>query len=74
MPQVSLYIDEETLSRISVAAKTEHLSLSKYVSSKLKHSLDDQWPDHYDDLFGAITDETFAVSPPTTSDIPRESL
>jgi len=29
MPQLSLYIDEETLSKIEIAAKIEKLSLSK---------------------------------------------
>jgi hypothetical protein len=74
VPQVSLYIDEETLNRISIAAKTEHVSLSKYVSSKLRHSLDDEWPDQYGELFGAITDETFTVPSPSAPDTPRESL
>lgn len=74
MPQLSLYMDEETLKRISVAAKTEHVSLSRYVSAKLRHSLDDQWPEHYEDLFGAIADETFTVPPPSAPDTPRESF
>jgi len=74
MPQVSLYIDEATLRRIEVAAKTEHLSLSKYVSQKLRASLEDEWPAHFEDLFGAITDPTFAVETITVDDVPREQL
>ena len=74
MPQVSLYIDENTLKRIEVAAKTERVSLSKYVSRKLRASLDDQWPEHFDKLFGAISDESFAVEPITQPDAPRANL
>jgi hypothetical protein len=74
MPQVSLYIDEETLKRIEIAAKTEHLSLSKYVSLKLRGSLADQWPERYGELFGSITDTSFAAEPPGAEDTPREPL
>ncbi len=74
MPQVSLYIDEITLRRIETAAKTEKLSLSKYVSMKLRRSLADEWPDHYDELFGAIEDDSFVVDAPASPDIHREPL
>ena len=74
MPQVSLYIDDATLRRIEIAAKTERLSLSKYVSMKLRKSLEDEWPEHYGELFGSIQDETFRVDPLTTPDVQRESL
>jgi len=74
VPQVSLYIDEITLRRIETAAKTEKLSLSKYVSTKLRRSLTDEWPDHYDELFGAIEDDSFVVDAPSSPDAQRESL
>ena len=59
MPQLSLYIDEETLKKISLAAKIENLSISKFVVKKLNESIHDSWPEKYDELFGSITDETF---------------
>jgi hypothetical protein len=74
MPQVSLYIDEETLKRIEIAAKTERLSLSKYVTLKLRKSLADQWPDRFDELFGSVNDESFSIDPPAASDTAREPL
>ncbi len=40
MPQLSLYIDKETLSKIEIAAKIEKLSLSKWVVSKLKDTIE----------------------------------
>ena len=76
MPQLSLYIDEETLSKIEIAAIIEKLSLSKWVVSKLKDTLEHSWPDGYESLFGAITDDSF--SPKRTvrfdDDVPREEL
>ena len=74
MPQVSLYIDEATLKRIEIAAKTEKLSLSKYVSRKLQASLADQWPEHFGELFGAITDKSLSRQPVSSADVPREEL
>jgi hypothetical protein len=35
MAQLSLYIDRKTLEKIEIAAKLEHLSISKYVVRKL---------------------------------------
>ena len=76
MLQLSLYIDEKTLSKIQIAAKIEKLSLSKWVVSKLKDTLEQSWPDDYELLFGAITDDSF--NPKRTGrfddDVPREEL
>lgn len=76
MPQLSLYIDEETLKKIEIAAKIEHLSLSKWVVSKLRITLEHSWPDDYELLFGAITDDSF--NPERTGrfddDVSREEL
>jgi len=74
MPQVSLYIDERTLKRIQTAAKTENLSLSRYVSQKLRATLEDEWPDNYSDLFGSVTDPSFGVEPVAAPDARREEL
>ena len=59
VPQLSLYIDAETLKKISLAAKIENLSVSKFVVKKLNESMHDSWPTKYEELFGSITDETF---------------
>jgi hypothetical protein len=59
MPQLSLYIDENTLEKIVLAAKIEKTSISKLVVKKLKESFHDKWPNNYDKLFGSITDKTF---------------
>ena len=76
MPQLSLYIDEETLHKLETAAGLEHVSISKYVVRKLNETLNASWPTNFEKLFGAITDETFNVVPIAdfSGDTPRESL
>ncbi len=76
MPQLSLYIDKEILHKIEKAAKIENLSISKWVSSKLKKILDNSWPNNYFELFGSIDDETFTKpdSMKFEDDVKRESI
>lgn len=76
MPQLSLYIDERTLKRLQTAAKLENVSVSKYVVRKLNETMDTSWPENYQQLFGAIDDETFDVErvPSFGADVPRERL
>jgi hypothetical protein len=61
MPQLSLYIDEETLSKIETAAKINKTSISKWVSERLKESLANSWPENYESLFGSVDDDSFIV-------------
>lgn len=76
MPQLSLYLDKDTLQLLERAAKIEHLSLSKYVTKKLRESIQHDWPKGYSSLFGSVTDNTFSYHTTETfnSDIPREVL
>jgi len=59
MPQLSLYIDQDTMKKVEKAAKLENVSLSKWVCKKLKSVMIDEWPDNYFELFGSITDPSF---------------
>jgi hypothetical protein len=59
MPQLSFYIDAETLAKIETAAKINNTSVSEWVTERLKESLTMNWPENYGNLFGSITDETF---------------
>ena len=61
MPQLSLYIDENTLRNIETAANIEHVSISKYVVRKLNEAMFKAWPDNYRHLYGAIEDDSFEV-------------
>ena len=76
MPQLSLYIDKDTLKKLETAAKLERLSISKYVVQKLNESLNKAWPKNYRNLFGSIKDESFNVQRQNdfSKDLPRESL
>jgi hypothetical protein len=61
MPQLSLYIDAKTLSKLQEAAKINNTSVSKWVNKKLKEELLHNWPDNYQSLFGSINDESFTA-------------
>ena len=61
MAQISLYIDEQTLSRIETAARIEGRSLSEWVVERLRESLERSWPEGYEALYGAIDDQTFGI-------------
>ncbi len=59
MPQISLYIDEETLHRVEEAAKAEKVSVSRWVGDQLKRRLATSYPDHFKSLYGSVDDDTF---------------
>lgn len=76
MPQLSLYIDEETLKDLETAAKLEHLSISKYTVKLIRESIHSKWPSYYEKLYGGIQDESFAAEKTKNFQIdsPREVL
>lgn len=59
MPQVSLYIDKETLEKIEMFAQKSQTSISKWVGNTLKRLIKDDYPDDFFGLFGAIRDASF---------------
>lgn len=76
MPQISLYIDKETLEKIERAADSEKLSISKWAGKQLKKSLQDNYPQNFQNLFGSIRDDTFTVPERESfdKDVNRETL
>jgi hypothetical protein len=76
MPQLSLYLDEKTLKKVEKAARISKVSVSKWVRSKLMRSLQNEWPEDYFELFGAISDDSFRSpeEPSSISVVPREAL
>jgi hypothetical protein len=75
MPQISLYIDKETLSKIEKAANRDKVSISKWVGINLKKVIKDDYPKNYFDLYGSISDDSFSVpSLSFKNDSKRESL
>ncbi|MBM9578655.1 toxin-antitoxin system, antitoxin component [Leptospira sp. 201903070] len=76
MPQVSLYLDQDTLKKIETAAKKEKISISQWVRVKIQSSFDKSWPEEYFNLFGSIQDESFSEPKRLkfASDTKREEL
>lgn len=76
MPQISLYIDNSTMEKVEKAAKAEELSISKWVGQQLKKSLRTNYPADFEDLFGAVNDESFSEPDrlPAKNDIDRASI
>ncbi len=61
MPQLSLYIDKDTLAKIRRAAARERISISKWVGKNIKKLVSEDYPQGYFDLFGSITDKSFEI-------------
>lgn len=76
MPQISLYIDEKTLKKVETAAKRQKTSISKWVSEQIRSRVDPIYPVNFENLFGSITDNTFAEPKEISfsSDLAREEM
>ncbi len=76
MPQLSLYIDDNTLRKIETIAKINETSISKLVSGILKDYFSKSWPEGFKNLFGSISDDTFVVPDEVNLnlDVKREEL
>lgn len=61
MPQISLYIDKDTLVKIERAAAKDRISISKWVGRNIKKVINEEYPPAYFDLFGSITDQSFEI-------------
>lgn len=56
MPQVTIYLDEDTQKRVKKAARAEGLSLSKWIAASLREKTKSTWPKAFLDLAGAFPD------------------
>lgn len=61
MPQISLYIDRDTLTKIEKSANKEKISISKWVGNNIKKVIKEDYPEGFFDLFGSIADESFKI-------------
>ena len=59
MPQLSLYVDQETLDRATAAARAEGVSVSKLVTGILSQNLADNWSADFLATFGSVSDPSF---------------
>lgn len=76
MPQISLYIDKDTLQKVEKAAEAEQLSISKWVGKQLRKSLEASYTADFEKLYGSVNDESFTAPErlPADADAPRESF
>ena len=66
MPQLSLYLEDDTMDILRQDATREGVSLSKHASRVIRENNVSAWPKGFFDLYGALDDETF-VAPPELS-------
>lgn len=76
MPQVSLYVDRETLTKIEAAAAKEKISISRWVAEQIREKLEPSYPAGFEDLYGSVRDEDLTRQdlPDPSLDSPREGL
>ncbi|MGF7110437.1 hypothetical protein [Treponema pedis] len=59
MPQLSLYLTQEQLSKVEHEARADRMSLSKWVVTQIINKIEPGYPEGWADLFGSVTDESF---------------
>ncbi|MFA7567580.1 MAG: hypothetical protein WCY01_11175 [Alkalispirochaeta sp.] len=76
MARISLYIDEETLRKLENVAKSQQVSISKWVVRQIKEKIEPVYPEGYEELFGSVQDSAFTMpdSPSFEQDTLREVL
>lgn len=62
MPQLSLYLDDATMSLLRTNALKEGISLSRYAKKRIEQDAFSAWPSSFWDTYGALEDNSFTVS------------
>ena len=64
MPQLCVYLDDETFEMLQTQAKQRNLSLSKCAAEDIRASNQTSgWPPFFLDLYGSISDPLFERQP-----------
>ena len=76
MGQVTIYLEDDIEEKMSAAAKSEHLSKSKWVASLIKAKVAGEWPESVTHLAGAWKDLPLAAEGRARlgQDVEREAL
>lgn len=76
MPQISLYLDDDTTRRMKRAAKAAGLSQSRWVARLVREKTASEWPQSLVRLAGAWADFPAAeeLRRSLGTDVPREPL
>ena len=76
MGQVTIYLEDEVEAKMRSAAKSAHLSKSKWVTNLIKDKVADAWPESFIRLAGAWEDIPTAeeIRGSQNTDLAREEL
>ena len=76
MGQVTIYLEDEIEEKMSAAAKSEHLSKSKWVARLIKAKVASEWPESITHLAGAWQDLSLADEDRASlgQDVEREAI
>ncbi len=74
MPQITLYLDNETESKMKEAARDEGISMSRWVAKTIRERTSNSWPESVLSLEGVWTDfpELEELREAEGKDVPRE--
>lgn len=77
MGQVTIYLDNETENKLKKAAKSSHLSVSKWVAGVIEEKITTEWPQDVVSLAGSWKDDFPTIEEIRSSvghDSPREGF
>jgi len=74
VPQITLYIDQETDSKARAAARAAGVSYSKWVAELIRSRTRDEWPEMLRKLAGSRPDFPLRAAEGNSVDVPRVSL
>ncbi|MCP3888600.1 MAG: CopG family transcriptional regulator [Desulfobulbaceae bacterium] len=77
MGQVTIYLDSETENKMKEAAKSGHLSVSKWVARIIEEKITTEWPENIVKLAGSWKDDFPTIKEIRSADAhdsPREEL
>ncbi len=77
MAQLTIYLEDELKKRAAAAAKSAHLSTSKWVTMVIEEKVANEWPQSVLDLIGAWKDDfpdLEEIRSGMGEDVPREEI
>ena len=74
MPQVTLYIDEDTDAKARAAAAAAGVSYSRWVTELIRSRTRDEWPALIHNLAGSVPEFPLRAGDDQAEDLPRVQL
>jgi len=74
MGQVTIYLDEQTETKMNAAVKASGISKSKWIAHVIREKAGTEWPEHVTELAGAWSDfpDLDSIRETTAVDTKRE--